>query len=94
MMWFTVLLLFFTGCFTYMYMAAGVDTPGHDGDHGEFGNEEFPGRYVTEKFFMFSLHNTLGNLQLPGFGMWTTEKNEPNTYINGASSMVILGLLI
>lgn len=89
MMSFTGLLLFFSLCFSLMYIGARVDVPGYD---SHTGDDDFPQRSVFERFFMYGLSNTVGDISLPGFDHWDSEDGARASNPKGSSAMIALGL--
>lgn len=59
MKWFTALVMFFSFCFSVMYMGAGVDEPGGD---GHTGDQDFPGLGPSWSFFLYGISNSVGDL--------------------------------
>ena len=70
MYWFTLLLLFFSMCFSMMYMGTGIDSPGGD-DHT--GEADFPLNNSVFKFFLYGVSNTVGDIEKPEFGDYTVK---------------------
>ena len=90
MLSFTILMFFFSMSFSMMYMGAGVNTPGFD-DHT--GDDDYPGRSAFERFLMFGMSQSVGDLNLPEFEKWTEDKI-PKTNPFSSSLMIILGLTV
>ena len=87
MLSFMAILMFFSICFSVMYIGAGINTPGYDGHTQE---QAFPKMSMFVKFVLYGFSNTVGDISLPEFDLWADNDTNPVS----SASMIVLGLLV